>query len=136
MKILAVDIGDKWTGIAISDALRIIARPYETVSTDNLIDSIAEICAKEPIKTVVIGHPKTLKGTKSAQTLKTEAMAETLKQAFPTVTWVLWDERFTSKQAAQIKRPKNKKEKLETHAIAAALFLTSYLESLRFLESE
>ncbi len=136
MKVLALDIGDKWTGIAISDALRIISRPYETVSTDNLVDSIAEICAKEPITTIIIGHPKTLKGTKSAQTLKTEAMAETLKQAFPDIKWALWDERFTSKQAAQLVRPKNKNEKLTTHAVAAALFLMSYLESLRFLEAE
>jgi putative Holliday junction resolvase len=132
MKVLALDIGDSWTGIAISDALRITARPYQTVATENLVDTIAEICAEEPVTTIVIGHPKTMKGTKSSQTLKTEAMAETLKESFPALKWVMWDERLSSKQAASLLRPKNKHEKLETHAVAAALFLMSYLESLKF----
>ena len=38
MKNLALDIGDRWTGIAISDPLHMFARPYETVSTDTLHD--------------------------------------------------------------------------------------------------
>jgi len=136
MKIVSLDIGDSWTGIAISDALRITARPYKTVATRNLVDTIAEICAEEPVTTIVIGYPKTLKGTKSEQTIKTETMAELLKESFPAIKWVLWDERFTSQQAAKLVRPKNKDEKLQTHSVAAALFLMSYLESLQFQEAE
>lgn len=132
MKIVALDIGDKWTGMAISDALGITCRPYQTVETANLIDELKEVCSQEPIKTVVIGYPKTLKGTKSAQTLKTEVIAEKLKAAIDGVSWVWWDERLTSKQAKQLVRPKTKEQKLESHAIAAALFLMSYLESLSF----
>ncbi len=132
MKVLALDIGDVWTGIAISDALGITTRPYKTVATKELLKELQDICDKEPIKTMVVGHPKTLKGTKSAQTLKTEALAKELEKKLPDVEWVLWDERFSSKQAERLIRPKTKKKKLESHAVAAALFLMSYLESLKF----
>ncbi len=135
MKILALDIGDVWTGIAISDALGITSRPYQTVHTPDLKKDLRNIFAEEPIKTVVVGHPTTLKGTKSAQTIKTEQVAEELKETFPEKEWVLWDERYSSQQAAEIVRPKNKQKKLETHAVAAALFLMSYLDSLRFNSS-
>ncbi len=40
MKILALDLGNSWTGVAISDALKIIARPYKTIATTNLISSL------------------------------------------------------------------------------------------------
>ena len=132
MKILALDIGDVWTGIAISDALGITSRPYQTVHTPELEKELQEIFSEEPIKAVVVGHPKTLKGTKSAQTIKTEQAAEKLKKAFPDKEWVLWDERYSSQQAAKLIRPKTKEKKLEVHAVAAAFFLMSYLDSLKF----
>lgn len=132
MKVLALDIGDVWTGIAISDALGITARPFKTVESEKLEAELAEIFIEEPIGTVVVGHPKTLKGGKSNQTIKTEQTKESLEKQFGDKTWVLWDERLTSKQAAQIKRPTSKQEKLETHAVAAALFLMSYLDSLQY----
>lgn len=132
MKILALDIGDVWTGIAISDALGITTRPYKTVATEKLKAELQEICELEPIKTIVVGHPKTMKGTKSAQTIKTELMAQELEKLLPSIKWVLWDERLSSKQAAQLVRPNTKEKKLASHSIAAALFLMSYLDSLKF----
>ena len=132
MKILALDIGDSWTGIAISDALGITTRPYTTVASPDLEKELTRILEEEPIQTIVVGHPKTMKGTKSEQTLKVEAHAKELENKFPSVSWVLWDERLSSKQAARLTRPKTKEKKLETHAVAAALFLMSYLDSLKF----
>ncbi len=132
MKLLALDIGDVWTGIAISDALGITSRPYKTVSSKNLISELTTIFDEEPIKTVVLGYPKTMKGTKSAQTIKTEETGSELMKQFPEIKWVWWDERLSSKQAAQLIRPKTKEKKLESHAVAAALFLMSYLDSIKF----
>lgn len=132
MKILALDLGDQWTGIAISDPLHIIARPLTTVATADLINFLATILPEERITTVVLGYPKTLKGTESDQTRKIKEMGLQLHTQFPTVHWIWWDERLTSKQAANIVRPKNKNEKLSTHAVAAALLLMGYLESLKF----
>ena len=57
---------------------------------------------------------------------------EELEKQFPTIIWKQWDERLTSKQAATIKPAKNKSDKLHSHAIAAALILSGYLEFQRF----
>lgn len=135
MKILALDLGDQWTGIAISDPLHIIARPLTTVATHELIPFLTTTLHEERITTVVLGYPKTLAGKESEQTRKIKEMGIQLHTQFPTVNWVWWDERLTSKQAAHIVRPKNKTDKLTTHAVAAALLLMGYLESLK-LQSE
>jgi len=132
MKIVALDVGDRWTGIAISDSLGMFARPYKTVSAIVLPEELAAIITAEAINTVVVGLPKTLRGTESEQTLKIKAYVELLKNKFPKVTWIFWDERMTSKQAESIKKIKNKEDKLQSHAIAAALVLGSYLDYLEF----
>ena len=134
MKILALDIGDRWTGVAISDPLGILPRPYDTCKTADLYTFLEKIILKEYISTIVVGLPTTMRGTESDQTKKVIAMTEELKTHFPTIEWKMWDERLTSKQAAGIKSTKTKEDKLRSHAIAAAIFLSTYLEYKRFHE--
>lgn len=131
MKILALDIGDVWTGTAISDPLGIIAKPYKTVPTKALIDELKIIIEQEKVTRIVIGHPKTMRGTISEQTKKTEDAAKKLKDTYPAMQWILWDERLSSKRADSLKKFKSKEEKQASHSIAAAFILSSYLESLR-----
>lgn len=130
MKIIALDIGDVWTGIAITDPLHIIARPYTTVETKELISSLREIMKLETCGKIVVGLPKTLRGTQSEQTKKVIAYTEQLKKEFPDVEWIMWDERLTSKMAEKITSRKTKEEKLQVHAVAAAYILSSYIEFL------
>jgi putative Holliday junction resolvase len=130
MKIAALDIGDQWTGIALSDALGLLAKPYITVETEQLIADIEKLLQKERISSIVIGYPKTLKGTVSEQTKKIDAMAELLRTTFPSIEWILWDERLSSKRADMQKKDRSKEEKLRSHAIAAAFILDSYLSYL------
>lgn len=132
MKILGLDIGDRWTGVAISDELGMFARPYNTIETQHLSDFLKKIITEESISTVVVGYPKTLKGTESEQTQKIIRIMEQLKKKFPKTTWQLWDERLTSQQASKIKKARTKEEKRESHSIAAALILGSYLDRLAY----
>lgn len=132
MKTVALDVGDRWTGIAISDSLGMFARPYKTVSTTVLVEELTTIIAIEGITTIIVGLPKTLRGTESEQTLKITTYVETLKSKVPGPSWIFWDERLTSKQAASLKKIKNKADKLHSHSIAAALILGSYLDYLEF----
>ena len=132
MKILGLDIGDRWTGIAISDAIGLLARPLKTVAARDLEDELTKLLVAESISTVVVGYPKTLRGTESDQTRKVKAHAAELKIAFPDVTWVLWDERLTSQQASKIKKINTKEDKFNSHAVAASILLSSYLDSKRF----
>ena len=131
MKILALDIGDRWIGVAISDPLGILPRPYDTCKASELITFLEKTIQKENIATIVVGLPTTLSGTESDQTKKVISLTDELKTLFPAIDWQLWDERLTSKQAANIRSTRTKEDKLRSHAIAAALILSGYLERRR-----
>lgn len=143
MKIMALDIGDRWTGIALSDPLHLFANPFTTVESELLISFLKTEITKQHVNTVVVGYPQTLRGTESDQTRKTVQLFETLKTVFAEINWVLIDERLTSKHAAAplFKKKKNptpqeqKEEKLKGHARAAAFILKAYLEKLAFSAS-
>jgi len=128
MKTLALDVGDKWTGTALSDSLGMFAQPYQTTPSDKLETFLKDVLEKEPIKTVVVGYPKTMRGTISDQTRKVEATKEKLEKLFDSIEWVLWDERLSSKRASNLKKARTKEDKIKSHSIAAAFILESYLE--------
>jgi len=136
MKIMALDIGEKRTGVAISDALGIIAQPYKTlIRKDNseLLDSIKLIIAENNVSELVIGIPYTLKGSHSKKTeeilkLK-EYFAEHLSIPVNEV-----DERLTTKLAERTlhelgKKPSKHRDKIDQ--IAAMHSLQLYLDMRR-----
>jgi putative Holliday junction resolvase len=135
-RIFALDVGDVWTGTALSDSLGLIARPYKTVKTAQLGTFIKQVLTEESIDTVVVGYPRTLRGTISEQTKKVLRVKEQLENQFTTVKWVLWDERLTSKRAEQLKKKFTKEAKYDFHSIAATFILDSYLEYLRVYSSK
>jgi len=141
MKILALDIGDVWVGIAMSDAAGITCRPHSTVKFNELENKMIELLHQEDIESVVVGHPVTIKGESSEQTKRIEKNFEDLKNKFKEVdgnkiNWILWDERFSTKRATLIMRDKSEKirskESTKEHAIAAAFILQSYLDNKAF----
>lgn len=132
MKILALDLGDKWVGTALSDPLHMFANPYKTVTAKELHSFLKETLSSELISTVVVGYPKTMRGTESDQTKQVVATFHELNAAFNQVEWKLWDERLSSKHANTLKHAKTKEEKIQAHSIAAAFILSTYLEYLAF----
>lgn len=134
-KIIALDLGDKWIGVAISDESLLFARPYKTVDLENLENFLNNIIKEENIKKIVIGYPKTLRGTESQQTKKILITKEKLEKIFNNIEFILWDERSSSKRAEILKPAKNKEDKLKSHSIAAAFILESYLSFLIFKNS-
>lgn len=136
-KLIALDLGDAWVGIAISDFLKIAAKPLQTVSTSDLATTLPKILSQEPIDTVVVGLPLTVSGgTDSDQTKRVRLQAAELEtslkqQGFIGLKWVFWDERLSSKRAAALKfGKKTKEEKNMEHAKAAAFVLQNYLDFL------
>ncbi len=134
-KLLALDLGDVWIGTALSDPLGMFARPHKTIGAAQLTDFLQQIIAQEQIQTIIVGLPTTLGGTQSEQTKKVGATAQQLEQKFPAITFVLWDERLTSKRAEALKRPRSKEEKQQAHSVAAAFILQSYLDHQAFKRS-
>ena len=136
-KIIALDLGDAWVGIAISDFLKITAKPLQAVATAAITAALSKILEQEPINTIVVGLPLTLSGgTDSDQTKRVRQQATDLEatirqQGFADLKWVFWDERLSSKRAAALKfGKKTKEEKLMEHAKAAAFILQNYLDFL------
>ena len=130
MRIAALDLGDVWVGIALSDPLHMLARPYKTVKLPELVAAIQELISKEQVSQIVVGEPNTMRGTASEQTIKIREQLTALQTQFPAIAWHLWDERLTSKQASTIQRGGSKEEKQRQHSVAAALILRTYLDHL------
>jgi putative holliday junction resolvase len=128
MKILALDIGDTWTGTALSDALGMFARPHQTTETKKLTSFLTDLFKEEIIQTIIVGYPRTMKGTRSDQTKKVEEAKIRLEQKFPDKKFIFWDERLSSKRADMLKKAVTKEEKIKSHSIAAAFILENYLQ--------
>ncbi len=101
-RILALDVGDRRIGLAITDALGFTAQPLFTIhrTTERAdMKSIARFIRKHEVTTLVIGNPLHADGTQSPQAAKTQAFAQQLREAHPSLSHHLLDERLTTREA-------------------------------------
>ena len=132
-KALGIDYGTKRTGIAITDALQIIATGLTTVATHTLDDFIADIVLKEDIDCFVVGDPKNLDGTNTDSTAHVSGFVKRLQKLYPTTLVHQIDERFTSKIAKQsilasgVKK-KSRLNKALVDKVSATIILQNYLD--------
>lgn len=135
-RILALDVGDKRIGLAISDPLGIIASPLETYVRKEInsdIFYILTLATAQQVETIVCGLPKRLDNSPTQQTQKVLEFAEQLK-AKTQIKIAFVDERFSTAEAerslleANMRRDK-RKEKIDM--VAASLILQTYLQQKR-----
>lgn len=132
-RILAIDLGTKRTGLAVTDPLKILANPLETIETGQLMNYLNSYCAKEEVEAIVIGLPTRLNGQENEMTPRVMKLKQELEKAFPDQKIALEDERFTSKMALQSmitmgSKKKDRKEKAgNLDKVSAAIILQSYL---------
>jgi len=132
-RVLAIDLGTKRTGLAVTDPLKILANPLETVETNQLSSFLKAYCAKEEVETIVLGLPTRLNGQDNEMTPRVLKLKEELEKAFPEKKIALVDERFTSKMAMQSmiamgSKKKDRREKTgNLDKVSAAIILQSYL---------
>ncbi|OYX18672.1 MAG: Holliday junction resolvase RuvX [Algoriphagus sp. 32-45-6] len=133
-RVLAIDLGTKRTGLAVTDQLKITANPLETVETAQLMNYLRAYCAKEDVEALVLGLPTRLNGQDNEMTPRVMKLKEELEKTFPEKKVTLIDERFTSKMAMQTmiamgSKKKDRKEKAgNLDKVSAAIILQSYLE--------
>ena len=133
MRIMALDLGEKTTGIAISDSDRVLAIPHGTLKTDSaeFFDHLAEITTEYSITRIVVGLPLSLDGAprKQARWVKSmqKQIATHLKLHVET-----WDERLSTAAVQhlpkQSKRMKRNRSQMQEDADAAAFILQGYLD--------
>jgi putative Holliday junction resolvase len=133
-RLLAIDFGLKRTGLAVTDALQIIATGLETVATHTLLDYLQKYFSEEPVDKVIIGMPKNLDNTDTDSTHGVRVMIKHFKKKFPDMPIIEHDERFTSQMAMQAMisggmSKKNRREKGNIDRVSATIILQSYMES-------
>lgn len=104
-RILALDVGSRRIGVAITDPLGLTAQPLLTVHRSTLkadLKSIARLVRRHEVTAIVVGHPVYLSGEASAQTRKTEAFVEALRGHLPETPVHLLDERLTTAHAHEL----------------------------------
>ena len=131
-RILAIDYGQKRTGIAITDELQIIASGLTTIASETAIDFLKKYFEKENVCKVLIGEPKQMNGEPSQSTEIIEAFVTKFKKAFPNMELIRVDERFTSKMAFQTMidsglKKKQRQNKALIDEISATIMLQDYL---------
>jgi putative holliday junction resolvase len=133
-RILALDLGARRIGLAVSDPLGLTAQGLETLQRKNKradLEHLAEVIRKYEVAEIVLGLPLHMSGGETTQSRRSAEFAEELKEKFHLPVH-LWDERLTSAQANRLLRESEMSIRRRTRAVdrmAATLILQSFLES-------
>jgi len=133
-RILAIDYGGKRTGIAVTDPLKIIASPLQTVPTAEVFEFIKKYIANEDVELIIVGFPEYDNDERTPWQEKIINFAKDLEK-FTGLEVKLFDESYTSKLAAKAmvegnvkKKDRQKKENLDK--LSATILLQDYLKTI------
>jgi putative Holliday junction resolvase len=134
MRYLAIDYGDKRTGLAICDSAETLATPLAVIhGQKGLLRRIADIVKNENVESIVLGLPLSMDGSESRQTKRALDFSEQLRQHFD-IPVHLQDERLSSfsaeRELAPDKLTRGQKRK-RLDAVAAAAILDAFLQAKR-----
>ena len=133
-RVLAMDVGKRRIGLAISDALGITAQGLPTLERTRLredLDRLAALIDEHEVALVLVGDPVHMSGDESRQSSYTREFAERLSQRTG-VPVKFWDERWTSMQAERILKESGisiEKRARAVDRLSAQILLESYLGS-------
>jgi putative Holliday junction resolvase len=133
-RILALDLGRKRIGLALSDELGLTAQGLETLEREGRRDDIEilrRLTVEKNVKLILMGDPLHMSGEKSRQGEYTREFARELeyKTGLPIR---FWDERWTSREAERTLRGSgidHNKRKPAIDRLSAVILLQSYLDS-------
>ncbi len=132
-RILALDVGDKYIGVAVSDELGITAQGVDVINRQGIIRDISrirELIDSNSASSIVIGLPRKMDNSLGIQAEKVMDFVESVKKEIKTPV-ILWDERLTTAQAQKVlinAGVRRKKRKSVIDKLAAQLILQNYLD--------
>ncbi|KUJ82186.1 Holliday junction resolvase RuvX [Ruegeria profundi] len=136
--LIGLDLGEKTIGVAVSDRMRGVASPLETVRRKKFtLDSarLLEIIADREIGGVILGLPKNMDGTEGPRCQSTRAFARNLSR-LTEVSIGFWDERLSTvaaeKALLEADTTRKRRGQVIDH-VAAGYILQGALDRLRFL---
>ena len=135
---MALDVGDRRVGIALSDPTGTLAAPFGAVERgESAVSDILRLAEREGAGAIVVGMPFTLAGERGAQAAKTAAFVRELRDA-ANVPIATVDERLSTAQARRLlresdggggrRRKTRRQDRGRTDAAAAAVILQGYLD--------
>lgn len=134
-RIVALDMGTVRIGVAMSDPLGSFAQGVAVWDAEgDWLSDLRELVTCRNVSTVVVGLPIRENGTKGSSAENVEAKTEAVREAFPDLEIVMWDERYTSTIANRVLIEgdvSRKKRKGQVDKVAATVILQGYLDSLR-----
>lgn len=135
-RLLALDVGDRRIGVAVSDPTGLLATPVEVYTRRAKADDLTylgKLASEYEVQGIVVGLPVNMNGTEGPQAAKVREFAEALAARGQDV--VLWDERLSTVEAerrmAESGRRKRRGTIMRSDAEAAAVILETYLDALR-----
>lgn len=133
-RIIALDIGGKRTGVAVTDPMQMIASGLTTVATDVLIDFLKKYLAQEAVEAIVVGDSKNLDASDNDATPIIRKVTAEIQKNFPNLPLRMVDERFTSVLASRSMKMagasrKQMKSKETVDMVSATIILQTYLDS-------
>jgi putative Holliday junction resolvase len=131
-RIIALDIGGKRTGIAVTDPMQMIATGLEGIDTKELVPYLKKYMLTEQVDGMVIGKPMQMNNTESESWEFIQSQSKLLEIAFPDLKIEFYDERFTSKIALQSMKmagagKTDMKNKKTLDKVSAIILLQNYL---------
>jgi len=138
MRILALDVGDRRVGVAISDPIGMLARPLTVVIRSGRdYQRIADLAKEHDVERIVAGYPRNMDGSVGEQARKVEAYLAGLEEHID-VPIELWDERLSTFEAQRLmieagRRARERRARID--AAAAAVILQDYLDTGKGRES-
>ena len=135
-RVLALDLGDRRIGMAISDPLRHTARPLmtlERVSRTRDMETIREVIAEQEVAMIVVGMPLSMDGSRGRRARITETFIDRVRGAMRIPVYE-WDERLTTVQAERVLIEGNMRRERRREVIdqvAAVIILQSFLDAKR-----
>lgn len=141
MRLLALDVGDRRVGVAVSDATGLIATPLTVVRRASKAEDFAKIARlvrEQRAEGLVVGHPLDQDGRAGPQAQRIERYAAALEEALLAegldVPLLLWDERMSTVRAQEAMIAAGRKaedRRARIDAVAAAVILQDYLDEQR-----
>ncbi len=142
MRTMALDLGTKTIGVAVSDTTGLIARGVETIHRQGNVKDFArldEIILQEEVSTIVLGYPKNMNGSIGERAKASESYGEGLAKRYPKLKIVLWDERLSTVAAEKVlvaADMQRKKRRKIIDMMAAVVILQNYLDSQGGIHNE
>lgn len=136
---MAIDFGRRRCGIAVTDSLRLVANPLETVDTGRLADFVRAYIAAEGVDAVVVGRPRQMDGSDSECMRYLTPAINRLRKLIAPVPVIFFDERFTSVLAHKAMldggmKKMARRDKAVVDRISASIILNDYLSSRQAAE--